>query len=378
MKSRITTIIMTIIIFLIIVGFILFGIILFNDFFNDDVASGVQNFVSTVTSLGKNEEEENITTPGIIETNIDDLEETPVGENSGEKYENVVVNDYFYNQLEETSKIFYRAFESNKENMKTGNYRIDFGDAFSDILNSSGGEEKLGDYYQSAVETYIYDHPEVFYINVNKMYLNIETTTRGSEVTYNVFINAGNQGSYLDSAYSSKEQIDTALSEIESVKNQILAQKTGDIYEDIKMVHDYLVDNVEYDTTISKPNIYNIYGTLVSGSSVCEGYAKSFKYLMDELGIPCVIVIGKGTNSSGQSENHAWNYVQINGIWYAVDSTWDDPVVIGGGRATLTSRYQYFLKGTRTMDKDHFPNGQFTEGGKIYEFPELSNYDYAI
>lgn len=378
MKSRITTIIMTIIIFLIIVGFILFGIILFNDFFNEDVASGVQNFVSTVTSLGKNEEEENITTPGIIETNIDDLEETPVGENSGEKYENVVVNDYFYNQLEETSKIFYRAFESNKENMKTGNYRIDFGDAFSDILNSSGGEEKLGDYYQSAVETYIYDHPEVFYINVNKMYLNIETTTRGSEVTYNVFINAGNQGSYLDSAYSSKEQINTAISEIESVKNQILSQKTGDIYQDIKMVHDYLVDNVEYDTTISKPNIYNIYGTLVSGSSVCEGYAKGFKYLMDELGIPCVIVIGKGTNSSGQSENHAWNYVQINGIWYAVDSTWDDPVVIGGGRATLTSRYQYFLKGTRTMDKDHFPNGQFTEGGKIYEFPELSNYDYAI
>ena len=377
MKSRITTIIMTIIIFLIIVGFILFGIILFNDFFNEDVASGVQNFVSTVTSLGKTEEE-NITTPGIIETNIDDLEETPVGQNSGEKYENVVVNDYFYNQLEETSKIFYRAFESNKENMKTGNYRIDFGDAFSDILNSSGGEEKLGDYYQSAVETYIYDHPEVFYINVNKMYLNIETTTRGSEVTYNVFINAGNQGSYLDSAYSSKEQIDTALSEIESVKNQILAQKTGDIYEDIKMVHDYLVDNVEYDTTISKPNIYNIYGTLVSGSSVCEGYAKSFKYLMDELGIPCVIVIGKGTNSSGQSENHAWNYVQINGIWYAVDSTWNDPVVIGGGKATLTARYQYFLKGTTTMNKDHFPNGQFTEGGKIYEFPELSNYDYAI
>ena len=210
MKSRITTIIMTIIIFLIIVGFILFGIILFNDFLNDDVASGVQNFVSTVTSLGKTEEE-NITTPGIIETNIDDLEETPVGENSGEKYENVVVNDYFYNQLEETSKIFYRAFESNKENMKTGNYRIDFGDAFSDILNSSGGEEKLGDYYQSAVETYIYDHPEVFYINVNKMYLNIETTTRGNKVTYNVFINAGNQGSYLDSAYSSKEQIDTVV-----------------------------------------------------------------------------------------------------------------------------------------------------------------------
>ena len=43
--------------------------------------------------------------------------------------------------------------------------------AFSNVLNASGGEKLLGEYYQSAVETYIYDHPEVFYINVNKMYL---------------------------------------------------------------------------------------------------------------------------------------------------------------------------------------------------------------
>ena len=377
MRSKFTTFIMSIIIILIFIGFILFGYILFNEFAGDDLKEGVENFVSTVTSLADGNEEENLTTPGIIETNINELQSANA-EPTSIKYDNIVIDDYFYEQLEEPSKIFYRALESNKENLKTGTYKIEFGDAFSNVLNASGGEKLLGEYYQSAVETYIYDHPEVFYINVNKMYLNIETTTKGNNVTYNVFINSGNQANYLEDGYNSKEQIDTALAEIENVKNQILSQKTGDAYQDIKMVHDYLIDSVEYDTTLSNPNIYNIYGALVSKLSVCEGYAKAYKYLMDALGIPCVIVIGTGTNSSGQSENHAWNYVQINNIWYGVDTTWDDPVVIGGGRPTQTARYQYFLKGENTLNKDHFPNGQFTQGGNTYSFPTLSKNDFAI
>lgn len=377
MRSKFTTFIMSIIIILIFIGFILFGYILFNEFAGYDLKEGVENFVSTVTSLADGSEEENLTTPGIIETNINELQSANA-EPASIKYDNIVIDDYFYEQLEEPSKIFYRALESNKENLKTGTYKIEFGDAFSNVLNASGGEKLLGEYYQSAVETYIYDHPEVFYINVNKMYLNIETTTKGNNVTYNVFINSGNQANYLEDGYNSKEQIDTALAEIENVKNQILSQKTGDAYQDIKMVHDYLIDSVEYDTTLSNPNIYNIYGALVSKLSVCEGYAKAYKYLMDALGIPCVIVIGTGTNSSGQSENHAWNYVQINNIWYGVDTTWDDPVVIGGGRPTQTARYQYFLKGENTLNKDHFPNGQFTQGGNTYSFPTLSKNDFAI
>ena len=143
-------------------------------------------------------------------------------------------------------------------------------------------------------------------------------------------------------------------------------------------MHDYLVENTEYDSTISNPDIYNIYGTLIRKSSVCEGYAKSFKYLMDALNIPCVIVIGNATNSSGESESHAWNYVQINNIWYAVDCTWDDPVVVGGGRVSNSAKVRYFLKGANTFNTDHFPNGQFTQNGKIYEYPNLSQNDYTM
>ena len=153
-------------------------------------------------------------------------------------------------------------------------------------------------------------------------------------------------------------------------------KRQGNAYDDIKMVHDYLVDTVEYDTSISKPNIYNLYGALVNRVAVCEGYARAFKYLMDEMGIPCVIVIGQGTNSRGETENHAWNYVEVNGSWYAIDCTWDDPVVEGIGTVSNSSKYKYFLKGSSEFSVDHIPSNQFTPGGKKFSYPTLSTSGY--
>ena len=97
---------------------------------------------------------------------------------------------------------------------------------------------------------------------------------------------------------------------------------------------------------------------------------------MDALNIPCIIVPGLATNSEGNTENHAWNYVQINNIWYAVDCTWDDPILIGPGFLTNSSKYKYFLKGETEMNKTHIPKGQLTENGKIFEFPVLSQTNY--
>lgn len=372
MKRFFTMLIMSIIIILLIAVLGILGYLVWQEIDGEAVADTVQNFVSTVTSIAK---EENLSTPGIIDTTSSELEETPT---VNVNYDNVVVDNYFYDQLEEPSKKIYKALEANKENMKTGTYQINLGNQFTDILSKSNGEDLLGDYYQSAVETYIYDNPDVFYLDVNKMYLNIETTTKGKNVSYNVFINNGSTTNYLDEGYNSESQISQAIAQLESVKQQIVAQAQaqGSTYSQIKYVHDYIVDNTNYDSTISNPDIYNIYGTLIRKSSVCEGYAKSFKYIMDALNIPCVMVIGEATNSSGESESHAWNYVQINNIWYAIDCTWDDPVVIGGGRASSSSKTRYFLKGSNTFNEDHFPSGQFTQGGKTYEYPVLSQLDY--
>ena len=381
MKEELAEKITSVILFLIIIGIfsvlIVFSIIAVQEFFGEDEELAFAENTGNITQNSSEEKtvEDDIEVPEIVENPISSINNN--NNNTNTDYSNVQVDKYFYNQLDEKSRIIYRAFESNKEQMKTGTYQIELGTSFSDILSQTNGQDKLGEYYQSAIEAYTYDNAEVFYLSPKKMYLNIETTTRGGNSTYNVYINSGDEANYLTEEFNSKEEVDQAIAQIEQVKNQILQNKTGNTYEDIKMVHDYLVDTISYDSSLSKQNIYNVYGALVNRECVCEGYARAFKYLLNELGIPCVLVIGTATNSQGETENHAWNYVQLNGNWYAVDSTWDDPVIIGGGTATDDSKYKYFLVGEEVINQDHSPSGQFTEGGKTFSYPNLSRESYS-
>lgn len=373
MKSKLVTIIITIVILLTIGVFSLFGMIVWNELKEMEMSAQPEN-VKTIISENTNAKDEEIKAPQIIENPFDNIKD----ENNQTReidYSNVTINKYFYNQLEDYAKTIYKAFEMNKENMKTGTYKVELGSSFSSLLQEENGQEQLGKYYQSALEAYTYDNPDVFYLSPNKMYLNIETTTKGKKVTYYVYVDNGDEENYLIDEFSSEQEIDVAMNNIEQVKNRILQNRTNNTYDNIKMVHDYLVENIEYDTTISKSNIYNMYGAMVNGEAVCEGYARSFKYLMDSLGIPCTLVIGKGINSEGNQENHAWNYVQIDNYWYAIDTTWDDPISTTGW-VSQSSKYRYFLKGSNDMLKDHSPSGQFTEGGKIFSYPPLSNSNY--
>ena len=237
--------------------------------------------------------------------------------------------------------------------MKTGNYKVVLGDYFNDLLDQEDGWNLLGDYYQAAVSTYLYDNPEVFYLNPAKMFLNIQTTTTTSKflsamgksnVKYELEITCGNNENYYADDIYSKEQIETLEKEIEQEVNTILAKVTGKSdYQKISIIHDYLVEKLSYDQEMNKPFIYNIYGALVNKQCVCEGYAKAYKYLLDKSGVESVIVIGIGQNSTGQTENHAWNYVKLNNSWYAVDVTWDDPVIIGRGKVDSKLKNKYFL-----------------------------------
>lgn len=380
MKDKFTMLIMTFIVIAIFGVIGMFGVIIYNEINETDKSNALSEVAEFKTSsINTNDtEEKNIETPKIIEKNpLEELSKNNIENSENDvNYDNIVVNKYFYNQLESYSKTIYKAFESNKENMKEGTYKINLGTSFSNILSKQNGQEELGKYYQSAIEAYTYDNPDVFYLSPNKMYLNIETTTKGQNKTYNVYINNGEEANYLNEEFSNKQDINLALEKIEAIRKQIIHNKTGNDYEDIKMVHDYLVENIEYDTSLQEKNIYNIYGALINGKCVCEGYARAFKYLLDGLGIESTMVIGKGINSSGQSENHAWNYVKLENNWYAVDCTWDDPVIIGGGYIGNSSKYRYFLKGKEDMEKDHTTLGNFTQGGKEFEYPTLNNKSY--
>ena len=119
-------------------------------------------------------------------------------------------------------------------------------------------------------------------------------------------------------------------------------------YEIAKALHDYLALNNEYDMRYysgGMPRIsYTAYGALVNRTSVCAGYALAYQHLMEDAGIPCEYVTGMTTRGS-----HAWNIIQIDGEWYHVDVTWDDPTPDREGYV----RYKYFLKSDKAMSRDH-------------------------
>ena len=284
---------------------------------------------------------------------------------------------YLYNQLDDTAKAIYIKLYQNKENLKTGTYQIEFENAFNTLLSKENGAEELKRQYQSAIEALVYENPDMFYLDVTKMYINIKTITKITGTKYNVYINNGEEITYLADGFYSKQDVEKYESQIEQIKNLILRNIQGKSdYEKIKIIHDYLIDSIQYEKDLSQNNIYDIYGALVNKKCVCEGYAKAFQYLMNEIGIENTIIIGTGTNSKNQTENHAWNYVKLNEKWYAIDVTWDDPIITGGGKLTNKQRYEYFLRGSNTMDKNHYPSGKFTQEGQSFNYPVLSVEDY--
>lgn len=289
----------------------------------------------------------------------------------------MVSDKYYYNQLDEYAKKIYDGLEENKENMKSGVYTIKFGTEFNDLLNSNNGEQKLNIAFQSAWNAYTYDNMDIFYIDVEKLTLMTTTTTIGNFSTHSVELSKGNNSSYLKSNFSSSSKLNGKINLLEAMKKEINRQLEGNSdYNKIKKVHDWLINNIEYDINLESEEPYSICGALTEGKAVCEGYARSFKYIMDGLQIPCVLVSGIGTNSNGETESHAWNYVQLDGKWYAIDVTWDDPIIIGNGYVSESTKYKHFLKGSNTFFASHKEEGNITDNSIEFNFPELSREDY--
>ncbi len=377
MNKKFTTIILSIILIVLVFGSILFGKAIYDDI----VGENLNNTIYKVGNIATEEPEPNGSST-ISQENTNKITSvltsgnTANSQNTTANNSENTINKYFYSQLVGNEKIIYDKILESKENLKQGNYKIEFETDFKDTLSSEDGGEKLGQDYQTAIEAFMHDNPELFYIDVNKMYLNIETTTKFLKTSYKVYIDPAKDQTYFNSDFSDKSQVEIAINQIESVKNDIIGNLKGNDYDKIMKIHDYLVDNIEYDSTYKARGTYSIYGALIGKSCVCEGYAKALKYLANQAGIMCEIMQGTATNSAGQNESHAWNCVKIDEKWYQIDTTWDDPVFVGTGYKVNVYKYKYFLRGTNTFEKDHILSYQFSDNGKVFEYPTISTRDY--
>lgn len=175
---------------------------------------------------------------------------------------------------------------------------------------------------------------------------------------------SSNSGNVVGEKNSDKIQVsygETAPTEAkklaQTVVNKIISPGMSD-FEKAKAIHDYMVTNIDYDyANYLKDTIpddsYNVIGALKNKYAVCAGYAKSFKLLCELSGLECTYVVGDTARGS-----HAWNQVKIDGKWYNVDVTWDDPVNLDKAFDDHKfNRYSYFLISDELMNKDHKAHG---------------------
>ncbi len=378
-KGRsVASVILTILIIILIV-FLVYEIVyvdIFDIMKKDNTKVANQNVTGT-SSTPANSLGNNYNSSEVVEGNVFlNIEYTDISElYQDNNIQNNNSSRYYYDQLDDYGKIIYDGFANNKENMKSGTYTIDFGTEFSDLLNTENGEKILNEAFQSAWNAYTYDNMDVFYIDVEKLTLTTRSLTALS--IHNVEISNGSNSSYLKENFQNQSVLIEKLDLLETIKKEIDRQLEGfSDYDKIREVHNWLIDNIEYDVNLNADEPYSISGALTEGKAVCEGYSRSFKYIMDELEIPCVLVSGTGTNSNGETESHAWNYVQLDGNWYAVDVTWDDPIIVGNGYVAEDTHYRHFLRGQNTFGETHQPDGYLSQNSMEFTFPTLSEEDY--
>lgn len=322
--------------------------------------------------------EENVRNDNKTENNAN-LTTIPTNIANKPSLENTIVygaNNYFYyNQLNTYGKTIYTQLYKNIDNLKTGTYTVDYGDVFNDLLNTEGGEQTLTDAFQLSINALLLDHPEIFYLDVTKMFMYTEINKTLLETTYKISIGPEDGTNYLIEGFNTKSDVIIAEDQINTILYGITSNFGDSVYDKVKDAHDYVVDSLVYDENDEMKYSHNVYGALIEKIAVCDGYAKIYKLLLDYMGIHCVQVCGTAQNSSGVVESHTWNYVFINDEWYAIDTTWDDPIIIGGGVLTDSLKYRNFLCGSETFFKNHKEDGYIVSNG-CFAYPTLNKNNY--
>ena len=134
---------------------------------------------------------------------------------------------------------------------------------------------------------------------------------------------SSNNYSELTKSYSNVTEDD--INTINSILNSIIKPGMTET-EKIRTVHNWIVCNTTYnDKYYDRGDSFNHVSNLLNNKTgVCQGYSVTFYIFMKQMGIPCTLVMGKTDTVS-----HAWNAVKLDGNWYYIDVTWDDPVVNG-------------------------------------------------
>ena len=114
--------------------------------------------------------------------------------------------------------------------------------------------------------------------------------------------------SVSDDKYPSVDSI------VRSAVAECNSKTDGSEYEKALWLHDWLLDQLEYDKTLKWSSAES---ALTRGLGTCQSYESAYAKLLTAAGI-------ENSETRDTYDGHTWNAMKLDGQWYQTDCTWDD------------------------------------------------------
>ncbi len=133
---------------------------------------------------------------------------------------------------------------------------------------------------------------------------------------------------------------------VDAAVSQAKQNTNGSEYEIALYLHDWLLDQLEYDNSLKWSSAES---ALTRGLGTCQAYESAYAKLLSAAGI-------ENAETRDTYDGHTWNAVKLDGEWYQVDCTWDD--TSDNFYGDLDQRHLYFCLTDELMAIAHPGHGK--------------------
>ncbi|MBP5330727.1 MAG: hypothetical protein J6Y89_02630 [Lachnospiraceae bacterium] len=296
--------------------------------------------------------------------------------NSADPEANNGAGTYAYDRLSDVQKYIYNSFSNAVASFRgSDKYREDLNDENGSVICEITFEEDQkcnADDISYALTGYLMDNPQNYYL-INYYSYRYKTDWSYVKITWE-----------LDDYYYSYKNRQEADRDIENI-GSVWVEELQDIIENNKedgeylaavRAHDLIIDRINYtyipgttDPQTAKW-AHSIAGVFTGQGAVCDGYARTYQYLLNKCGIENVYIVGV-TQKNDPKAGHAWNAVKFGEEWCLIDVTWDDCGKESTGSNDMY--YSFFAIPQNEFKKMHIPDEAGDSG--MYELPSFSSSD---
>ena len=260
---------------------------------------------------------------------VSNIEKNQYARNKDYKYVQIT-NDFTPYNYQELLNVFYTILDSGYDKF-TFYCPDEYSDCLKDVESISKKENR-----ETLTTIGNFVHP---YNNFSSIRVKYDTA---GEVTVEV------------SHLYTKEEIVKVSNKVDKIWKEIITDDMDNL-DIIYAFHDYVIDHTKYDEEFDETSDNNThdssraFGPLYEGYAICSGYTDVMSILLDKLGIDNIKVA---------SDTHVWNAFYLDGKWWHIDLTWDDPVTKDGSNRL---EHTFFKIDTETLENFKIENHSFNK-----------------